>query len=349
MPIICPRCGTTAPDGAAFCERDGTQLRETTAETPMPSASLTVSLPVPTPATGCRCGAGPEARADGYCNSCGRKWVEPRKPLPRDHVELALSLSFAGVTDRGQRHSKNEDDFAISFTGAGAAVLVVCDGVSSSEEADRASAIAAKTMCARLSEPTTDGEGAFREAVAAANVAVCALHSNAPGATSAPPETTVVAAIVRERAAILGWVGDSRAYWIDSSDPTAARLLSHDHSWLNEVVDSGEMTAAEAGKNRLAHAITRCLGTFDDPSTSEPTITEFAFGAAGGYLLLCSDGLWNYAESPAQIAALVHAAPQSEGAVAIARHLVAWANAQGGRDNITVALLAVPADDTATI
>ncbi|MBC8142757.1 MAG: protein phosphatase 2C domain-containing protein, partial [Armatimonadetes bacterium] len=340
MPILCPLCGTSAPDDAVFCEQDGTRLRESP-----PGAATLLAAPVllAAPLPSCRCGAGAASNVDGYCDACGRKWVQPRKALPRDHIERALSLGFAGVTDRGQRHSKNEDDFAISLTDAGDAVLVVCDGVSSSEEADRASAIASKTMTERLGEPTTDAANAFRIAVAAANRAVSALHSSAPGATSAPPETTVVAAVVRNRDATIGWVGDSRAYWIDAADPEAARLLTHDHSWLNDVVDSGEMTREEAGNNRLAHAITRCLGASDDPESGEPTVTAFVFPDTAGYLLLCSDGLWNYSETPQKIAELVRDAPQNEGAVGIARSLVDWANAQGGRDNITVTLLAVSA------
>ncbi len=354
------------PPDALFCENDGTRLKG--ADAPLPgspnvaAAAIAVASDAPLSTDiapdvatdraaaqgGCRCGAGPGARsADGFCTACGRKWVAPRTPLPRDHRETALSPRFAGVTDRGQRHSKNEDDFAIALADTDKAVLVVCDGVSSSEEADRASAIAAKTICARLSEPFADGdaETALRGAVAAANVAVSALHSAAPGAVSDPPETTVVAAVVRERTAVIAWVGDSRAYWIDGASHAAdSRLLTHDHSWMNEVVDSGEMTAEEAGKNRLAHAITRCLGASDDPEGSEPTVTTFAFPRSGGYLLLCTDGLWNYAETAAQLADRIRAERRTEGdSVGIARGLVAWANAQGGRDNITAALLAVPA------
>ncbi len=354
MPIVCPTCGTPAPNTARFCERDGTRLRaEPIGESDAPmivstavSANPTVVPPAPAPVgatkTACRCGAGMESIVDGFCAACGRKWFPPRTPLARDHVEKSASPVLGGVTDRGQKHPRNEDDFAVTKSETGAEILVVCDGVSASEEADRASAIAAKTVIDKLSQTGECGDDAhaLRAAVFAANAAVCALHRSTPGAISDPPETTLVAAVVRQRAATIAWVGDSRAYWI-SGDVSAARLLSHDHSWMNEKVDSGEMTEAEAGANRLAHAITRCLGT-GESEDSEPTITRFVFPDAGGYLLLCSDGLWNYAPAPSQIAALIHAAPQTEGVAAIARSLVAWANAQGGRDNITVALLAVP-------
>ncbi len=352
MPTICSTCGTPAPENAVFCERDGTRLQNTVSTPSTPDSqhaaatyartngAATAAVAVP---AGCRCGAEPDLRVDGYCSACGHKWVEPRKPLPRDHVERALSPAFGGVTDRGQRHTRNEDDFALSLTDGGDAVMIVCDGVSSSEEADRASAVAAKTINDRLSTASADREAALRGAIAAANTAVCALYSAKPGATSAPPETTVVAAIVRGRAATIAWVGDSRAYWIDGADTTAARQLTRDHSWMNDVVDSGEMTMDEARGNRLAHAITRCLGAADDPGGSEPSLVSFVFPEAGGFLLLCSDGLWNYADSLALIAGLVHTAPRTADAVTLSRSLVAWANTQGGRDNITATLLAVPA------
>ena len=337
MPLICPKCGTAAPDNARFCELDGTRLGSEVASAVVPARSAN-----PTTAPGCgKCGAGADAQADGYCNNCGSKWTPARAALPRDHVPIALSGDLGGVTDRGMRHGRNEDDLALSVTAAGDFVLVVCDGVSSSEEADRASAIAAKTLCDRLSLPTDDPDTALREAVAAANSAVSALSVATPGATTAPPETTCVAAYVSTRVAHIAWVGDSRAYWIDFTDTTAARILTHDHSWMNDMTDTGQMTADEAGRNRLAHAITRCLGASDDPESSEPTLATFPLPDTGGYLLLCSDGLWNYADSPAQIAALVQDAPQDGGMVAIAAALTAWANTQGGRDNITVALLRV--------
>ena len=55
----------------------------------------------------------------------------------------------------------------------------------------------------------------------------------------------------------MGWLGDSRAYYIG---PDASRQLTHDHSWVNEIVAAGRMTRAEAETAPLAHAITRSVG-----------------------------------------------------------------------------------------
>jgi serine/threonine protein phosphatase PrpC len=259
-------------------------------------------------------------------------------------VEIVLSDTFAGVTNRGRRHERNEDDLALGQPPA-VPVLIVCDGVSSSNDAQRASAVAAETVRERLEQAVplgaADAEETMRGAIDAANAAVCALTPAAHSTEADPPETTVVAALVRDGVAVIGWVGDSRAYWIDREQPAASLLLTHDHSWMNDMVDSGQMSEAEAQLDRRAHAITRCLGPSDDPEGSTPSVTVLPLPERRGFLLLCSDGLWNYAPDAAQIAALVREAP--EDAVGIARSLVAWANAQGGRDNITVALLAVAA------
>ncbi len=85
------------------------------------------------------CGAGRVDR-DGYCEHCGHA-----QPRPRDHLEQELG-GVAAVTDRGLRHHRNEDAFAVTAAaladGSPAVVAVVCDGVSSAARPDEASAAA---------------------------------------------------------------------------------------------------------------------------------------------------------------------------------------------------------------
>ena len=230
----CPKCGTVAPEGANFCELDGTRL--TAADSVAPSAA--VSLPA-TDRAGCRCGAGAELLdAQGYCQECGRFCGTKE----RDHIEIALSPAFGGVTDRGKRHPQNEDDMALSqsdsatslsadssansaITSNSAAsnstncpavstrIIVVCDGVSSSEHAEQASRIACQTALSALEQGARDGfaepEKVMEAAIRAANTAVCALPQT-PNSAKDPAETTIVAAVVHEEIATIGWVGDSR-------------------------------------------------------------------------------------------------------------------------------------------
>ena len=87
----------------------------------------------------------------------------------------------------------------------------------------------------------------------------------------------------------------------------------------------------------MAHAITRWLGV--DAPDHTPRVTSVVIDAPG-WLLVCSDGLWNYCSPAEDVAALVaRTAARSAGEpLATASALVDWANGQGGRDNITVAL-----------
>lgn len=327
--MTCPRCCAAVPDGARFCEACGASLA------PEPAAAA---------ATGehCRCGAGPDAKgADGYCSVCGLRWPAAREPLPRDHVEIVLTPAFAGVTDRGKRHANNEDALALADVPeeAGAAILVICDGVSSAQRADEASEAAAQTACASLREAVrggnVDSEAAMKSAVSAAHDAACAVPTD-PRQPKDPPGATLVAALVRGGVVTLGWLGDSRAYWIGG---TTATLLTHDHSWVNAVVDAGEMTEEDALLAPEAHAITRCLGPLND-GVPEPTILTVT-PSGPGRLLLCTDGLWNYAPGAEQLAGLARAAAAEGDALGVCRSLVEFALSKGGRDNITVALTSV--------
>lgn len=293
----CPHCTATLPDDDIFCEECGIRLVEETPEE-----------------GGCRCGAGPdEIDEDGFCGRCGRR-VRAR---PEDHIEIVISADMAAVSDRGIRHERNEDRVAVR-----AGILVVCDGVSSSGEAQTA----AEAAVASISDMLGGGSG-MEEAFAEAARRVAEL-----GRSGDAPSTTAVAARVEDDTATIAWVGDSRAYWIDGG---VARQLTSDHSWLNEVVSSGEMSLEEAMEDSRAHAITRWLGGDSDENAKPDTVT---FPIPGpGALLLCSDGLWNYAPSEGEMAGLFG---RMEGdAMAICRGLVEFAKERGGQDNITAAVL----------
>jgi serine/threonine protein phosphatase PrpC len=172
----------------------------------------------------------------------------------------------------------------------------------------------------------------MKTAVAAALRSVCAIPYT-KGGDEDPPSTTLVAALVQDQMVTIGWLGDSRAYWIS---PNGSRQLTQDDSWLNDIVSSGQMTAAEARTSDKAHAITRWLGE-DAIADAEPSIVNFQIPGSG-HLLLCTDGLWNYAPDPGQIADLVHQGSDTN-AISISRRLVEFARNSGGHDNITVALL----------
>ncbi len=326
-PTACPTCGEPFAPGDSFCEACGAALpaREAVVPEPAPAEPVAEAAAAPAPAavTCPSCGTAGEP-VDGYCATCGMKL-----PAPRDHQEVAL-VGVAGVTDKGVRHSRNEDAMAM-FAGEGFVAAVVCDGVSTSVNPDVASQAAADAALAVLVEKR-DLDGAYD----AARGAVLATEYE-PSATLSPPSCTFLAAVVTDQQVQFASLGDCRAYWYAGGTATQ---LTVDDSWA-EIQIAGGMPRAEAYANRFAHVITRWLSTDADPEW-RPAITTFEVPGPGR-LLLVSDGLWNYTLEPADLVAAMGEQPVEQ--VDLARRLVTFANDAGGSDNITVVVADLPLND----
>jgi serine/threonine protein phosphatase PrpC len=174
---------------------------------------------------------------------------------------------------------------------------------------------------------------ALSDAVAAAQqqAADAAL---AVGARDNPPSCTIVAAVVDGPVLVAGWVGDSRCYWF-GNDGTAIQV-SVDDSWASTQIAQGTDRAV-AEQDSRAHAITRWLG--QDAPAGPPSCASVPV-EAGGWVLVCSDGLWNYCSAATDLGRLLTdtVAKTGDDPLAVASALCDWANAQGGHDNVTVAL-----------
>ncbi len=320
----CPNCGRTVGSGDNFCEGCRTEL--------VPAA---VSGDAPTAATECAFCHAAQLTADGYCESCGRK-----QPSARDHIELDLGL-LAGVTDKGLRHSRNEDAMALATAeqaGHPVALAVVCDGVSSSRRPDEASLAAVQTAVRVLLAGVREDADLLetsRAAVAEAQRALAGLDE--PGLGDAP-SATFVSAVLTHEAATLCWLGDSRAYWLGSGPGAEAKRLTDDDSLAGEMVAAGLVSEDDAMTLPGAHVVTGWIGA--DASGTEPHVATFT-PPGPGVLMLCSDGLWNYRPGAAELAelALPRALTDPLGAAAA---LVSFAIEAGGMDNITVVLAPYP-------
>ncbi len=355
--MTCPNCGAAIEATDAFCEACGAGLGADPAadavatdadpapapggaETP-PGHSVPTAPAGPAGATApcVGCGAAPDdIDAEGYCGVCGRL-----QPGPREHLELDLGWA-AGVTDRGRHHPRNEDAFHLQLAGPateGGVVAVVCDGVSSSVRAEDASAAAA-TAAGGVLAAVVAGAGSLADATVhaadAANKAVAALPWT-PTGQLASPSCTLVSAAVRDGQVAVGWVGDSRGYWIDGADG-AVRQLTVDDSWAEAQIETGLMTEGEAEADPRSHAITRWIGA-DAPDLDARVVTLEP--TEGGRLLLCSDGLWNYAPTLDEMARLLAGQPPEATPIDLARSLTEFARTAGGHDNITVVVIDLPA------
>jgi PPM family protein phosphatase len=323
----CQQCGGIITISDRFCEECGASLVEN-------PQSPVIALPTSQQLTySCqKCGAPPDQiDSDRYCVECGFRQVQ----TANDAVEIQLTANLAGASDRGRRHHQNEDAIALKLIDPDTYLLVVCDGVSSSQQPELASQAAATTCIQAielaLSQDRENPTTALEQGIEAALKAVSNIPID-PSNTTDPSSTTIVTAIVQGKIATIAWLGDSRAYWIS---PTKSLQLTQDDSWMREAVESGEYTIAQAEASPHAHAIVRWLGA-DVIDDGQPNLITFTIPSAG-YLLLCTDGLWNYAPDPTYLHHLVLQAPSSD-SLEISRHLISYANQQGGQDNITVGI-----------
>lgn len=282
---------------------------------------------------------------DGYCENCGH--AQPRE---RDHMEQECG-PLAAVSDRGLRHHRNEDAFAVGHTtlpdGTPASVAIVCDGVSSATRPDEASLAASRAAGQALLAALplgTHPQQAMHDAIVAAAHAVNALADEPAAAREHAPHTnapacTLVGAVVTAGLLVVGWVGDSRVYWVPVDRAAPPARLTEDDSWAAQMVAAGLMNEAEAYADERAHAITGWLGA--DAYELEPHTASFKPDRPG-VVVVCTDGLWNYAEAAEEMAEIV---PLDAVARPLhsARVLVGHALDGGGHDNVTVAVVPFPA------
>jgi len=238
------------------------------------------------------------------------------------------------ITDKGLIRRQNQDAyFSYCDEARGVALLIVCDGMGGAAGGDQASALAvdciSELILHRLDETEkTEASlaGLLRDAVREANSLVytqslskAALHGMG---------TTLVAAIVTERTAVVGNVGDSRAYQIT---PSGIRQITRDHSVVEDMVERGELTREESRHSPKKNLITRALGTDEDVLCDifRPKVSD------GDALLLCTDGLTGMCPK-AEMEAILSAPGDLKQKTG---DLIDAANAHGGMDNITALLV----------
>ena len=242
----------------------------------------------------------------------------------------------------GLRHETNQDAAALGIDGSGHhIVLVVADGVSSTEGAEECARVASHTardyLTATMDQglPINDDDTVtlFERTFQKAHEAVVS-GSGPIGAC------TLAAAVATHDRIVVGNIGDTRTYWFpDDGDPIR---LSIDDSMAQAQMDLG-LSREEAERGIGAHAITKWIGA--SATDVAPRVMAYQ-PQQSGWLLVCSDGLWNHVPDAGDLARLIadlvskahtddhgHASPAG-----VANGLIAHANNCGGHDNITVAL-----------
>lgn len=242
----------------------------------------------------------------------------------------------------GLRHETNQDAAALGIDGSGHhIVLVVADGVSSTEGAEECARVASHTARDYLTATMDQGlpindddtvtlfERTFQK-----------THEAVVSGSGPIGACTLAVAVATHDRIVVGNIGDTRTYWFpDDGDPVR---LSIDDSMAQAQMDLG-LSREEAERGMGAHAITKWIGA--SATDVAPRVMAYK-PQQSGWLLVCSDGLWNHVPDAGDFARLMadpvskahtddhgHASPAG-----VADGLIAYANNCGGHDNITVAL-----------
>lgn len=249
--------------------------------------------------------------------------------LSLDKYSVCLRVSAA--SDVGNVRAVNEDSYL-----AGPAVFLVADGMGGHAHGDRASAEVVRVFTEGHRSDSTTTSLRVLESISAANAAVRGLTpTEATDSAIAGTTLTGIALLAPESGGGPTWmafnVGDSRTYVWQAGSLTQVTV---DHSAVQELVDRGEITRAQADTHPERNIVTRAMGVDDDADTDVWLIP------AGGdqIFVLCSDGLTKEL-SDERIAELIQMPSRAGAADSIARRLVDAAVAVGGHDNVTVVVI----------
>jgi len=239
------------------------------------------------------------------------------------------NLSWGARSDVGLVRGHNEDSFVVK-----APLFAVCDGMGGHAAGEIASGIAVQTIAERAPEHTD--EIALGAAVEAANTAV--LEGVESGKGKAGMGCTATCAIIENNRMAIAHVGDSRIYLLHAG--TLVRI-TRDHSYVEELVDAGEITADEARVHPSRSIITRALGSDPDMYADHFTLDV----STGDRVILCSDGLSSMVpDKDIEELSVSSVTPQ-----AAADTLVSAALTAGGHDNVTVIVVDVVEDGLADL
>lgn len=236
-----------------------------------------------------------------------------------------------GDTNIGLLRSSNQDAYACGALDGGGQYAIVCDGMGGAAGGNVASEIATRIIRERIVQHLSGGgatgtlERLLEATMAAADLAIydeAQAHPELEGMG-----TTVVTVVILGQRAYISHTGDSRVYLFREG---ALTQLTRDHSVIQEMLESGQLTEEQAKNHPRRHFITRALGVNPDESGEYDELEL----QPGDRLLLCTDGLTRPVP-PEKIAALL----RTESLETATEALIQAALQGGGPDNVTVVLM----------
>jgi len=245
-----------------------------------------------------------------------------------------MSLEFFSATDTGRARNNNEDAVAVD---PAAALVVLADGMGGYNAGEVASGMATSFIKSELGRWLAEASHSATDTDVRRAMDICVDNANRAifNAANSNPQyagmgTTLVVGVFRDSRLLMGHVGDSRGYRL-----RGGRLLqiTHDHSLLQEQIDSGLITPEQAAYSANKNLVTRAVGV-EDSVLLETHLHDLL---PGDTYLLCSDGLSDMLDDDS-IAQIMQGCDALDDA---AKALVDAANEAGGKDNISVVLARV--------
>ena len=239
-------------------------------------------------------------------------------------------MNYYYITDPGKVRERNEDSVSIISNGTGEKLLIVADGMGGHKNGEVASSIALNLICDRFKSISSIGnkEDAInwiQSTVSEANMEIfkyVSIHPESEGMG-----TTVVLAVLTPAFLLIGNIGDSSGYIFKQNK---LQKITEDHTLVNLLVKSGELSEEEAKKHPKKNVLMRALGS---STNVEMDIFNVDLNVDG--VFLCSDGLTNMLDD-SQISKVLSEDSDLKSKL---EKLVFKANNRGGTDNISIAYL----------
>jgi len=246
---------------------------------------------------------------------------------------MGYRLAASTGMHRGDR-AYQQDQVAILPHGRvpGCALAILADGMGGKSGGRKAAdqvILTARQLFERFAPTKDDAPSLLKQIVLEAHLMI---KLTAITAEEEPHSTAAGFLVGPARECDVIHAGDSRVYHFRGAEMVSRTT---DHSFVQRLIDEGQITEDEANSHPQSNLLTGCLGTYQDPPLSLHHIAQLEIGDS---VLACSDGLWHYF-SPRELGAIVITLPPREAS----EMLVAKARqrARGGGDNLSLALIRV--------
>ena len=244
---------------------------------------------------------------------------------------IGFRLTAATGTHRGDRAYQQDQVAVIAHPRISGCVMgVVADGMGGKSGGRKAADQVILTSRQLFERYSPEDESPAELLGQIASEAHLMIKLTAISAEEEPHSTLASFVVTSDRSAHWIHSGDSRIYWF-----RGARLVKRtmDHSYVQRLVDEGQLTEAEASAHPQSNLLTACLGTVQDPTSTAERLDGLEVGDT---LMCCSDGLWHYF-TPQELGSVLYSLPPREAAELLVSK--ARQRARGGGDNLSLAIV----------